>query len=84
MTKKRIKNIISWIIMIVAIITLIVVYSKYNYNDFVKSIQEKGKTNFTRDNEIKISIVENICPSANIVSVDEVELSKVSSLSTLT
>ncbi len=30
----------------------------------------------------KISIVENICPSANIVSVDEVELSKVSSLST--
>lgn len=45
--------------MAIAIIALIVVYSKYNYNDFTKSVQEREKTEFTRDNEVKYSKMDS-------------------------
>lgn len=49
------KNVISIIILIIAIIIGGVVYSKYNYNDYIKSVREKGKTSFSRDDDIKYS-----------------------------
>lgn len=52
---KKIKNIISYLIIIIAIIILIAFYNKYNFNNFVKSINTKNVTNFTRDNTIKYS-----------------------------
>lgn len=56
---KIIKNIISIAIMAIAIIALVVVYSKYNYNDFVKSVRERDKTVFSRDSEIKYSKMDS-------------------------
>ena len=52
--------------MTTAIIALIVVYSKYNYNNFMKSVREKDKTEFTRDQEIKCSEMD----SYKIESID--------------
>lgn len=49
------KNKISLIILIVAIVIGGIIYSKYNYHDFVKSVREKGKTSFSRDNDVKYS-----------------------------
>jgi len=57
--KKIIGNIISIAIMAAAIIALICVYSKYNYNDFIKSVREKEKTEFTRDCETKHSQMDS-------------------------
>ncbi len=57
--RKVIKNIISIAIMAIAIIALVIVYKKYNYNDFVKSIREREKTVFSRDSEIKCSEVDS-------------------------
>lgn len=57
--KKVFNNIISTAIMAIAIIALVVVYNKYNYNDFVKSVQTREKTTFTRDREIKCSKMDS-------------------------
>ena len=49
------KRIISIITFIIVVSVGLFVYSEYNYNDFVKSIREKGKTSFSRDNSVKYS-----------------------------
>lgn len=57
--KKIISNIIWVAIMAVAIIALIIIYRKYNYNDFIKSVQEREKTKFTRDYEVTYSDMDS-------------------------
>ena len=54
-----VKNVISIIILIIAIIVTSKIYRKYNYNDFVKSVSEIGKTNFTRDSKEKYSKMDS-------------------------
>lgn len=54
-----VKNIVSIIIIIAVIAFGYAVYSKCNYNDFVKSVREKGKTSFSRDNDIKYSDIKS-------------------------
>lgn len=56
---KTIKNIFWLLIMLIAIIALVVVYKKYNYNDFTKNIRQLDKTSFTRDSEIKYSEMDS-------------------------
>lgn len=58
-TGEIIKNILY--IMFIAIIIIVIskIYSKYNYNDFVKSIIEQDKTNFTRDSKVKYSEIDS-------------------------
>ena len=56
---KKVRNIISFIIILVAIITLIVVYKKYNYNNFEKKIRIENITKFTRDSDTKFSKVDS-------------------------
>lgn len=51
----NVKNIIYIIILVIVIIIGAIVYSKYNYNNFVKSVREEGKTSFSRDKDIKYS-----------------------------
>ena len=50
-----IKNIISIVIIIIAIVIGYKVYSKYNYNDFIKCVRERDKTSFSRDAQVKYS-----------------------------
>ena len=45
--------------MVITIIALVVIYSKYNYNDFIKSVRERDKTTFVRDHEIKCSDMDS-------------------------
>lgn len=45
--------------MVTSIIALVVIYSKYNYNDFIKSVRERDKTSFVRDQEIKCSEMDS-------------------------
>ncbi len=54
-----VKNILSIAIMVTSIIALVVIYSKYNYNDFIKSVREREKTSFVRDQEIKCSEMDS-------------------------
>lgn len=56
---KILSSILSLIIVIIITVGMILVYNKYNYNDFTKSITEKGKTNFTRDSQIKYSKMDS-------------------------
>lgn len=50
---KKVRKIISYIIMIIAIIVCVIIYKKYNFNDFEKSIRLSNITEFTRDSEVK-------------------------------
>ena len=50
---KKARKIISYIIMIIAIIVCVIIYKKYNFNDFEKSIRLSNITEFTRDSEVK-------------------------------
>ena len=54
-TRISTKHIVAIIILIITIIIGGIVYSKYNYNDYIKSVREKGKTSFSRDGDIKYS-----------------------------
>ena len=58
-SSNKIKNIIAIIILIIAIVVGSIIYSKYNFNDFTKSVREKGKTSFSRDNKEKYSKVSS-------------------------
>ncbi len=49
------KRIISIVTFIIVVSIGLFVYSEYNYNDFIKSIREGGKTTFSRDNSEKYS-----------------------------
>ena len=49
------KNIISNIFTILIIIVGILIYRKYDFNLFVKGVQQQGKTVFSRDSEEKYS-----------------------------
>lgn len=57
--KKLIKHIISIAIMATAIIALVIVYNKYNYNDFTKTVKERSYTIFSRDSEVKCSEMDS-------------------------
>ena len=57
--KNIIKNILWLAIVVIAIIAFANVYNKYNYNDFVKSVEEKNKTIFTRDSKVKYSEMDS-------------------------
>ena len=46
MNKKRLKNILPNLLMIVIIIVAFYIYRKYDYNYFSKGILEKGRTEF--------------------------------------
>ena len=48
MNKKRLKNILPNLLMIVIIIVAFYIYRKYDYNYFSKGILEKGRTEFSR------------------------------------
>lgn len=50
---KKVRKILGYIIMIIAIIACVVVYKKYNFNNFDKSIRLKHATTFTRDSKVK-------------------------------
>ena len=52
---RMIKNVISLIFIIVAVIITSKIYKKYNYNDFEKNVSELEKTTFIRDSEEKYS-----------------------------
>lgn len=56
---KAIKNIFWLLIMAIAIIVLVVVYKKYNYNNFTKNIRQLNKTAFTRDSDVKYSEMDS-------------------------
>ena len=58
-SSNKTKNIIAIIILIIAIVVGSIIYSKYNFNDFTKSVREKGKTSFSRDNKEKYSKVSS-------------------------
>ena len=47
------KRFVSMVTSIIAIIIALFVYSEYNYNDFIKSVREKGRTSFSRDVNVK-------------------------------
>lgn len=49
----RVKDIVYTIFVIVVLLVGISIVSKYNYNNFTKSVREKGKTTFSRDSEVK-------------------------------
>lgn len=51
----RSKNITYTIILIIIIILGSMFYTKYNFNDFTKSVRERGKTSFSRDSKVKVS-----------------------------
>lgn len=53
--KISIKAIIYLIVIVLLIAIGVMVYSKYNYYDYLKGVREGGKTSFTRDSEIKYS-----------------------------
>ena len=53
--KISVKSVIYYILVIVIIIVGIVVYSIYNFNDYIKGVREEGKTSFTRDSSVKYS-----------------------------
>ena len=55
MNKKRLKNILPNLLMIVIIIVAFYIYRKYDYNYFSKGILEKGRTEFLRDSNVKYS-----------------------------
>ena len=55
MKKKNFKNIIYNIILIIILIVAFCIYRKYDYNFFSKGILEEGKTEFSRDFNIKYS-----------------------------
>ena len=58
--KGRILKKIIWCIALAIIICVIVAFlKKYNYNDYIKNISEVGKTNFTRDSEVKYSKMDS-------------------------
>ncbi len=59
MRNKTIKNIISLAITVALIATLIAVYRKYNFNDFIKSISIRNVTTFERDKEEKCSQMDS-------------------------
>lgn len=42
-SSNKTKNIIAIIILIIAIVVGSIIYSKYNFNDFTKSVREKGE-----------------------------------------
>ncbi len=51
----KIRNIISNIITLIILVIAIFIYRKYDFNFFIKGIQETGKTTFSRDSKIKTS-----------------------------
>ena len=51
----RKKNIRQLILIIIILIIGSVVISKYNFYDYTKSVRDKGKTSFSRDNSVKCS-----------------------------
>ena len=53
--KISIKAIIYIIIVMLIVFIGVMIYSKYNFNAYVKGVREGGKTSFTRDSEIKYS-----------------------------
>lgn len=50
-----IRNIVWITILIITIIVGGIIYSKYNYHDFTKSVRERGISTFSRDQNIKYS-----------------------------
>lgn len=52
-------KIVLYLILIAVIVAFVLVYKKYNYNDFIKSMEEPGKTEFTRDSEVKYSKMDS-------------------------
>ena len=50
---RKTRNTISNIFAIVIIIIAIVIYRKYDFNFYTKGIQERDKTTFSRDADIK-------------------------------
>ncbi len=52
---KKISNILSNVLTIIIIIIGIFIYRKYDYNFFVKGVEQQGKTIFSRDSEEKYS-----------------------------
>lgn len=54
-----IKHIISIAMITLVIIAIVLIYKKYNYNDFIKTVQEKNKTSFTRDSQITYSDMDS-------------------------
>ena len=53
--KSHVKNIISWIFIIILIIITYFFYRKYNFNDFVKAEHMPGITKFERDSSNRLS-----------------------------
>ena len=51
----KIRNVISNIITLIILIIAIVIYKQYDFNFFIKGIQETGKTSFSRDYKVKAS-----------------------------
>lgn len=52
---KKVRQVLSYIVMVVAIIVLVIFYNKYNFNNFDKNIRLKDATEFVRDNKVKYS-----------------------------
>ena len=55
MDRKKTRNIISNISIILILIVAFFIYHKYDYNFYTKGILEAGKTSFSRDNKVKQS-----------------------------
>ncbi len=58
--KGKVVKKVLWLVFVIAVIVaIIVVYNKYNYNDFVKNVAQIGKTEFTRDAQVKYSDMDS-------------------------
>jgi len=55
----KVKTIFQIIILFIILLVAGTVISKYNYNDYIKSVREEGKTNFSKDNQIKYSATKS-------------------------
>jgi len=52
---EKVKKFFSFLIIIAIIVGVAVIYNKYNYNDFTKSVRQHDITVFSRDSEVKYS-----------------------------
>lgn len=53
--KISLKTVIYFVALIIIVVIAENIYSKYNYNDYVKGVREAGKTSFTRDSDVVYS-----------------------------
>ena len=57
--KKKGRIIIKFIVILIFLLAIISFYRKYNFNNFIKSVKEKNKTEFSRDSNVRCSNIDS-------------------------